>query len=87
MEKTHEVEACEDEQEKSQSIRQVVNEFTPEQLQAGINKNLEDMVAEFVTKLAVLEEVVGHEIDIKIRAQLKDGRNFNLRVYARNKKK
>lgn len=87
MEKTHEVEAFEDEQGKSQNIRQVVNEFTPEQIQTGINKNLESMVAELVTKLAVLEEVVGHEIDVKIKAKLKDGRNFNLRVERRNKKK
>ena len=67
--------------------RNVENEVQPdlkslsnEQLQAGINANLEGMVNDFVSRLKLLESMTGRTIDVRSNAKIWDGRKLHIRI-------
>jgi hypothetical protein len=65
-----------EEQEERVNLRDLSNE----QLQAGIDLNLNAMLNQLATQLTVLEEMIGRPIDVNTNAFLPDGRKLHLRI-------
>jgi hypothetical protein len=59
-----------------------VSKLSNAQLQSGIDRNMHDMVQDFVNQLKVLEQVVGRQVDVAVNAKLSDstGRKIHIRV-------
>lgn len=79
MEKPHEQEAFEQEQNEK-ATRLDVSKLSPEDQQRGIDANLKAMVDQFVGRLVVLEELLKREIDVKVNAKMVDGRRVHFRI-------
>lgn len=57
-----------------------VSSLTAEQVQNGIDANLQAMMESFVGRHAMLEKVVNQKVDVQVNAKLKDGRKLHIRI-------
>lgn len=75
--------AFESEQNSKEDTQLDVSKLSEEQIQAGINANLQAMIETFVGRLTMLEQIVGRKVDVKFNATLTDGRKFHVRCTER----
>lgn len=57
-----------------------VTSLTAEQIQTGIDANLQAMMESFVGRHSMLEKVVDRKVDVLVNAKLKDGRKLHIRI-------
>lgn len=78
MEKPHVEEKFE--QEQNQSTQVDVSKLSPQQIQAGIEANVEAATRDFINHILKLEEIIGKKIKINLNAHTRDGRRLHIRV-------
>ena len=69
-----------EERNEESTVQPDLKSMSNEQLQAGINANLEGMINDFVSRLKVLEKITGRTIDVRSNAKIWDGRKLHIRI-------
>lgn len=68
------------ESEQPETTTVALKDLPNEALQAGIDANLAAMVNDFVSRLKMLESMIGRKVDIRSNAKIYDGRKLHIRI-------
>lgn len=57
-----------------------LSQLPNEQLQEGIDANVQGMIYGFVAKLSALEKLINRPVDLNINTKLPDGRKVHIKI-------